>query len=222
MMSDNSSDGLYTFDASDIDNMPQRVRANFINSLSGFKSANLIGSKDLAGNDNLAIVSSVFHIGAHPPLLGMIMRPHTVVRDTLQNIKDTGVYTINHVPTTCVEKAHQTSARYAADESEFDKVGLDVFRSEQLDAPYVKQSNIVLGMQVQDIQLLPINKTELVIGQVVEVIMQDNYMLEDGYVDLERAESALVSGLDSYHESTRLARYSYAKSNGLLHKIAPK
>ena len=79
------------FNASDIANMEQRYRANFINALSGFKSANLIGTISKSGQHNLAIVSSVFHIGAHPPLMGMIMRPHTVPRDTLQNIKDTGV-----------------------------------------------------------------------------------------------------------------------------------
>ncbi|MFT7259781.1 MAG: hypothetical protein ACI9MS_001643, partial [Glaciecola sp.] len=99
------------FNASDIDNMAQRVRANFINSLSGFKSGNLIGTRSAGdkigtkGIDNLAVVSSVFHIGAHPPLLGMIMRPHTVRRDTLQNIKDTGEYTINHICSAIVEKA---------------------------------------------------------------------------------------------------------------------
>jgi flavin reductase (DIM6/NTAB) family NADH-FMN oxidoreductase RutF len=105
--------------------LPSRVRANFINSLSGFKSANLVGTRSSSGVNNLATVSSVFHVGAHPPLLGMLMRPHTVVRDTLQNIKDTGVYTINHVHYSFADKAHQCSARYLSEQSEFDAVGLN-------------------------------------------------------------------------------------------------
>ncbi|MFQ3206215.1 MAG: flavin reductase (DIM6/NTAB) family NADH-FMN oxidoreductase RutF [Glaciecola sp.] len=207
------------FNASDIDNMAQRVRANFINSLSGFKSGNLIGtrsasSKDgIKGIDNLAVVSSVFHIGAHPPLLGMIMRPHTVRRDTLQNIKDTGEYTINHICSTIVEKAHWTSANYDPQLSEFAEIGLTPQTTDQVKAPYVLESRIKLGMQVQDIQVLAINQTELVIGQVVEVIIEPQWLSEDGYVDIEAADSVAISCLDSYHSTHRIARLGYAKAN---------
>nr|WP_297348862.1 flavin reductase [uncultured Glaciecola sp.] len=207
------------FNASDIDNMAQRVRANFINSLSGFKSGNLIGTRSASskdgtkGIDNLAVVSSVFHIGAHPPLLGMIMRPHTVRRDTLQNIKDTGEYTINHICSTIVEKAHWTSANYDQQLSEFAEIGLTPQTTDQVKAPYVLESRIKLGMQVQDIQVLAINQTELVIGQVVEVIIEPQWLSEDGYVDIEAADSVAISCLDSYHSTHRIARLGYAKAN---------
>ncbi|WP_412972153.1 flavin reductase family protein [Glaciecola sp. MF2-115] len=214
------------FNASDIEQMPERFRANFINSLSGFKSGNLIGTrspKSKAGEtgiDNLAVVSSVFHVGAHPPLLGMIMRPHSVPRDTLQNIKDTGEYTINHICASIIEMAHQTSARYDSELSEFEQIGLTPQRTEQVNAPYVLEAHIKLGMQVQDIQLLAINQTELVIGQVVEVIIEPRWVGNDGYVDIEGAESIAVSGLDSYHSTNRLARFGYAKTNEKLTNIA--
>ncbi len=207
------------FTASDIDNMAKRVRANFINSLSGFKSGNLIGTRsasDKEGNkgiDNLAVVSSVFHIGAHPPLLGMIMRPHTVRRDTLLNIKDTGEYTINHICSAIVEKAHWTSANYDPQVSEFAEIGLTPQTTDQVKAPYVLESRIKLGMQVQDIQVLAINQTELVIGQVVEVIVEPQWVSEDGYVDIEAADSVAVSCLDSYHSTHRIARLGYAKTD---------
>jgi len=201
------------YNASDIENMPQRVRANFINSLSGFKSANLIGTRCPKGIDNLAVVSSVFHIGAHPPLLGMIMRPHSVPRDTLQNIKDTGEYTINHICTSIVEKAHQASARYDSELSEFEEIGLTPQTTDQVKAPYVLESYVKLGMQVQDIQLLAINQTELVIGHVVEVIVEPQWVHEDGYVDIEAAQSLAISALDSYHSTHRVARFDYAKPN---------
>jgi flavin reductase (DIM6/NTAB) family NADH-FMN oxidoreductase RutF len=195
------------------------VRANFINSLSGFKSANLIGTRSLDGVDNLAVISSVFHVGANPPLLGMIMRPHTVVRDTLQNIKDTGHYTINHICQSIVDSAHQCSARYDAQVSEFEQVGLSPQTTNQLKAPYVLESNIKLGMQVQDIQLLTINNTELVIGRIVEVIIEPKWISDDGFVDIEAADSVAVSGLDSYHATQRIARLSYATVGKSLSSI---
>ena len=104
--------------------LENRYRAHLINSLSGFKSANLIGTQDSNGQTNLAIVSSVFHLGAHPPLVGMIIRPHSVPRHTLENLLATKQYTINHVNKDIYNKAHQTSARYEKDKPEFDATGL--------------------------------------------------------------------------------------------------
>jgi flavin reductase (DIM6/NTAB) family NADH-FMN oxidoreductase RutF len=208
------------FNACDIDKMDTRYRANFINALSGFKSANLIGSINKSGQHNLAIVSSVFHIGAHPPLMGMIMRPHTVPRDTLQNIKDTGVYTINHVNVNHVAQAHHTSARFDEGVSEFEQVGLTPWFSPTHRAPFVAESNIKIALAVQDIQLLALNQTELVIGQVVEVIVDETAIAVDGYIDIEQLNSAAISGLDSYHATSRIARYGYAKPDEPLKIIS--
>lgn len=52
--------------------LERRYRAQLINSLSGFKSANLIGTQDALGRTNLAIISSVFHLGADPALVGLL------------------------------------------------------------------------------------------------------------------------------------------------------
>lgn len=199
--------------------LPQRTRANFINSLSGFKSANLIGTQSVKGVNNLSMVSSVFHMGAHPPLMGMLIRPHTVKRDTLQNIKDTGVYTINHVHTSFAAKAHQCSANYPSEESEFEAVGLTPKLSSLVKAPFVVESIIRIALKVEQITVIELNQTELVIGAVVEVELDDDIMFEDGYLDLERAQSVAVSCLDSYHTTARIDRYGYAKPNKTLPSI---
>ena len=108
------------FSREDIDAMDSRYRAHFINSLSGVKSANLLGTRSELGEENLAIISSVFHLGANPPLMGMIMRPHSVARHSLENILETGVYTLNHIADSFFAQAHQTSAKYPKEQSEFE------------------------------------------------------------------------------------------------------
>ena len=55
--------------------LPQRERAALVNSLTGFKPANLVGTADASGHCNLAIMSSVVHLGSHPPLLALVVRP---------------------------------------------------------------------------------------------------------------------------------------------------
>lgn len=211
-----NSTASYTLDT--IMHMPKRTRTNFINSLSGIKSANLIGTTSSDGIDNLALISSVFHVGANPPLIGMLMRPHTVVRDTLTNIKRTGVYTINHVHQNIVEQAHQCSARYAPEQSEFSETGLTPLPSLVVDAPYVAESHIRIAVELAQITVIELNQTELVIGKIVEVICDEATISDDGYLDIEKSDSVGVSGLDSYHSLNHITRYEYAKPDQTLRK----
>ena len=81
-----------------IEQMDRIQKIKFINSVSGIKPANLIGSISDTGQSNLAIFSSVFHLGSDPALLGFITRPTgEVARHTHENILENKQYTINHV-----------------------------------------------------------------------------------------------------------------------------
>ena len=85
-------------------------RANFINSLTGFKSASLIGTINAQGVPNLGLFSSMVHIGSDPALIGYINRPLAAAPHTLANIKAGGLYTVNHIQASFLSQAHQTSA----------------------------------------------------------------------------------------------------------------
>ncbi|MBQ4833387.1 flavin reductase [Pseudoalteromonas sp. MMG010] len=199
------------FNTESISKLEKKYRTHLINSLSGFKSANLIGTQDLFGNTNLAIVSSVFHLGAHPPLVGMIIRPHSSPRHTLENIIETGFYTINQVNGDIYKQAHQTSARYDKFESEFDNTGLTKQYLGGLNAPYVKQSRLKYGVKLVENQCLSVNDTQLVIGLIVEIHVDDKAIDDDGFVNLQAIDTVALSGLDCYHSTEKLARLPYAK-----------
>ena len=202
-----------------INALDDRYKALFITSLSGYKSANLIATSDNDKRTNLAIFSSVFHLGSQPPLLGMIVRPHSVPRHTLENILQTGHYTINHVNKSIYQQAHQSSARYDKDTSEFDAVGLTEQWIEDFSAPFVKQSRIQLGMELREHHALTINNTELIIGEIVYINVKDDVVNEDGYVAIEHANSLAISSLDTYHETALLSHLSYAKPDQVVKKI---
>ena len=199
--------------------METRRRAAFINSLSGFKSASLIGTVDADGNTNLAIFSSVIHIGSDPALIGFINRPDTTSRHTLENILQINCFTINHINKTIYRKAHQTSARYPKDISEFDATGLTPEFSNLIKAPYVKESNIKYGVEFAEKHDLKINGTILIIGKVIEVIMPEDCLLSNGAIDIEKAETVAIAGLDSYHITQQLSRLTYAKPDRLPEDI---
>ncbi|MBE0366016.1 hypothetical protein PULV_b0741 [Pseudoalteromonas ulvae UL12] len=192
--------------------LDSRYRAMLVNSLSGFKSANLLGTCNLDGHTNLAIISSVFHLGADPALVGFIMRPHTVQRDSLENILATGVYTLNHVNADIWQQSHQTSARYDANQSEFDEVGLTAHYLNECNAPFVKQSRIKYSVELQSSQEL-VNGTQLVIGEIIDIHVNEELIKPDGYIDIEAAQTVAISGLDGYHTTKQLGRLCYAKPN---------
>ncbi len=191
--------------------MQQRYRAMFINSLSGFKSANLVGTVNSDGVENLAIVSSVFHIGADPALMGMITRPRTVRRDTVENIKSSGFYTFNHVSSEMVHAAHQCSASYAENINEFTETGLTASYEAGFPAPFVAQSRLRVGLQLEEIQLLEVNQTELIIGKVVLIQTDQDAIEPDGSIDIEKLDTVAISGLDRYHNTQKITRLTYAK-----------
>jgi flavin reductase (DIM6/NTAB) family NADH-FMN oxidoreductase RutF len=186
-------------------------RTNFVNSLSGFKSANLIGTISLDGQTNLAIFNSVIHVGANPSALGFLMRPVSVERHTYNNIKQTGHFTINHINKEIFKQAHQTSASYEKDISEFDACGLTPEYTETIKAPYVKESKIKIGLKFLEEQEIKSNGTIFIVGEIVEIILPDNVTAKDGFIDIEKAGTIAISGLDSYHETKKISRLSYAK-----------
>ena len=210
---------MANFNREDIAIMQKRFRTNLINSLSGFKSINLIGTLSKTGNPNLAIFSSVIHIGANPPLMGFIVRPASVPRNTYANILDTGHFTLNHITEDFFKKAHQTSAKYEADISEFDQVGLHEVYKKGFPAPFVQESPIQIGLKYREHIEIQANQTLLIIGEVQELFFDKEILKDDGYLDIEKAGSITCSGLDSYHTTQQLARLSYARPHNAITEL---
>jgi flavin reductase (DIM6/NTAB) family NADH-FMN oxidoreductase RutF len=195
-----------------LDNIPSRKRANLINSATGYKPANLIGTVSAAGETNLAIFSSLVHLGANPPLIGFIQRPvGEVPRHTYENIKATGVYTINHIHRSFVKKAHFTSAKFERGVSEFAACELNEEYIENFKAPFVAESKVKLGVRFIDEMPIRQNGTILVIGEIEHVILPENAILEGGNIDLNSVEDVAISGLDTYHEVAEIKSFPYAK-----------
>ncbi len=201
---------------SDIDAMDRRRRANLINSAGGFKPVNLIGTASESGGSNLAVFNSVVHVGANPPLMGIIVRPAgDVPRHTLENIRSTGVFTINHVHESFVANAHFTSAKFARGESEFEKCGLKEQYVEGFGAPFVAESEIKLGLKLVDEIPIAVNRTILLIGEVLHLFHPENALRPDGSLDLNLVKDVCVSGLVTYHRVEQIAAFPYAKPDGL-------
>ena len=199
------------FNEEEIENLEKIYRVNLINSCSGYKAANLIGTVS-EKNNNLAIFSSLVHLGSNPPLLGFFLRPTEIVpRHTYLNIKENQYYTINSVEKEFAEKAHHTSAKYDKSISEFEIVDLEPEFLNKFPSPYVKSSSIKIGMKFVEELKISYNKSRLIVGKIVELHVNDDMIDKDGFLNLYKAEVATISGCDGYSYPKKNSRKGYQK-----------
>ena len=213
---------LHIYRSEDFAQMDKRYRTQLVNSMPGIKALNLVGTRGEDGAENLAVFNSIFHVGANPPYLGMVIRPDSVDRHTWQNIQAKGSYTLNAVGADFYRKAHQTSARYDNQTSEFDAVGLNPEYRDGVIAPFVAESAIKIGLELQEFQRVECNGTLIVIGKVVYVEINQALITEDGSVDLVKAQSVGSIGLDGYVDLGWIDRLSYAKPDREPTTLLPK
>lgn len=199
----------------EITELDRIYRLNLINSITGIKPANLIGTISAQGKTNLAIFSSVVHLGSDPAIIGMILRPAgDVRRHTYENIIETGIYTINHVTPAIIERAHYTSAKFPRDISEFDACGLTEEYLDGFAAPFVQESFIKIGLTFEEEIPIERNGTSLIIGSIQVASVPDEAN-SDGHLDLERSSTVGISGLNSYYTVQKKAQFPYARPEEL-------
>jgi len=196
---------------SSIDNLEKIYRINLINSASGYKSANLIGSRSDSGIANLAVFSSIIHMGSNPPLLGFILRPTKVARNTYANIKQNSFYTINHIAQDFAQQAHHTSAKYEEEISEFDVTGLTEEHLNSFHAPFVEESPVKMAMRFVEEHQIRSNGTLLVIGEICDLYVKEELLEEDGFVNLSKGKIVSINGLDGYSLPSDPKRYGYQR-----------
>jgi len=205
------------FTLTDILAWEQKYRIRFINSISGYRAAHLIGTKNSSGQTNLAIFNSIVHIGAAPPLIGFVMRPVTVERHTYANIVETGYYTINHVHKSFVKNAHFTSASFSKEQSEFDTCNLTEHYANDFPAPFVQESRIKFGLSLKEDILIKENGTRLIVGQIEHILINDEIVETDGQLDLEKAHDVCVTGLNQYSSVSKFKKFGAAYVENVPH-----
>ena len=207
-----------TYSEESLKTLNKIYRLNLINSITGYKPANLIGTKSKNGVTNLAIFSSVIHLGSNPALIGIVTRPNTVPRHTYKNIIDTKYFTINHISKENIKKAHYTSAKFKDEESEFEKCSLEEMYIDNFYAPFVKESKVKIGLKLVEEITINSNNTILIVGRVTKIKTRNELIEEDGSLKFEELDTVCISGLDSYYSTKKIAKYPYAKRNELLKK----
>ncbi|MEE9415730.1 MAG: flavin reductase family protein [Acidimicrobiales bacterium] len=136
-----------------------------------------IGTVDEEGVSNLAPFSFFNVVAGHPPTV--VFAPASVGRkDTLDNVKATGEFTVNVVTIEVVEAMNASAATVAAEVDEFELSGVTAVASDCIAAPMVAESKANFECVVT--HLLPIGQGRLgghlVVGEAVMVHVADQLL----------------------------------------------
>lgn len=187
-------------------------KINIINSVTGVKSANLVGSISKNGITNVAIFSSVFHLGSNPALLGFIIRPaNNFRRDTYKNIISTNYFTINNIHVDFVANAHATSAHFNENISEFKSCNLKEEYLEGFLAPFVSESNLKIGLKLIEEIDIKSNHSKIIIGSIEHLFYPNEIEAENGNLNLEKLKDVGIGGLDTYYKLEKICKLPYAR-----------
>ena len=205
------------FDKKDIQDLEKVNRINLVNSITGIKTALLVATKNSENVTNLAIFSSIVHISSNPPLLGFFIRNNKKIRrDTLENIIENNVYSFNHINSSILKRAHLTSIKFDKTTSEFDVCKFTEEYIKGFFAPFVKESNVKIGMSLREVVEMECADSKLIIGKIDHILFDKDYLENDFSLNLEKTASISVCGLNHYYENNKNISLPYARSKNIL------
>ncbi|MEC7256769.1 MAG: flavin reductase family protein [Pseudomonadota bacterium] len=172
-----------------------------------------ISSRDSAGNNNLAPYSFFNAIAYVPP---QVMFSSTATKDdredskdSVSNIRDSGVFCVNIVEYAMRDAMNATSAMLGKEVNEFEHAGIEMAECSTIDCGRVAMAPASLECKLTQIVELPGKNNRLVLGEVTGIHIRDNCLV-DGRFDVT-----------SFQPLTRLGYRDYSKIDSLFELDRP-
>jgi flavin reductase (DIM6/NTAB) family NADH-FMN oxidoreductase RutF len=147
-----------------------------------------------AAGDNLAPYSFFNAIAYVPP---QVMFSSTGAKDSLRNIRETGVFAVNIVEYAMREKMNLTSGSYPPGTDEFDLAGIKKAACRTINCPHVAGAPAVLECRLTEIVTLKGEANFLTLGEVTGVHLRDDCLVE-GQFDVTRFNPVARLGYRDY------------------------
>jgi flavin reductase (DIM6/NTAB) family NADH-FMN oxidoreductase RutF len=146
----------------------------------------LVSTVDADGARNAAPYS-FFNVMSHePPLivLGIDKRPPGAPKDTVANIRATGVFVVNLVDTRIAEAMNVCAIDFDPGTDEIDAAGLTAVAAQKVVAPRIAEAPVALECTLRDELRYPGGRS-IVVGEVVAFHVRDGIVDARFHVDAE-------------------------------------
>lgn len=150
-----------------------------------------VGSRSKSGINNLAPFSFYNCFSSKPPIIGFSTIPRADGRrkDTLQNILDTRVFTLNAASHALVKQMSKSAATLEPDEDEFVYAGLTAAQAPNVDAPYVKEALLVFECTLHEVISFgnEPGSGNLILGEIRHILIDDG-IYQNGRIDIDKLD----------------------------------
>ncbi len=156
------------------------------------------------GIDNLAPYSQFTNLTFDPPyvMVSVNRNPNGEKKDTAKNIETTGEFVYNIVPYALRHAMNISATPFPPEVDEFEKAGLTKAPCSLVKPCRVAESPINLECKFVQTIVLPGNSNsgtvDIIIGKVVGVHIDDQVILPDGKIDMEKIKPLARMGYSDY------------------------
>jgi flavin reductase (DIM6/NTAB) family NADH-FMN oxidoreductase RutF len=151
-----------------------------------------ISSVDESGNENLAPFSQCGILTFDPPMVMFAANhyPTGQRKDSAVNSEKTGWFVWNMATEALKEAVNISAMIVPSDQSEFELAGLEKVKADLSDVPMVKDSPCHLECRYVSTTVVKgkseLGTVDLIIGEVIRVHINDDYIKPDGCVDIQK------------------------------------
>lgn len=158
-----------------------RERYQLLTSLVAPRPVAWVSTRSAAGQPNLAPFSYFSAVSATPFLVSVsIGSRRGAPKDSLRNIRETGVFCVNVATEALLREMNETSGEYGPEVNEFERAGVEMAWAESVEAPYVAACPAVLECRLFKEVELEGSPNTLLIGEVLRVRLADEVPLIPG------------------------------------------
>ncbi|MBT4701833.1 MAG: flavin reductase family protein [Rhodospirillaceae bacterium] len=157
------------------------------------------------GTPNLAPYSFFNAVGFAPPMVifsSGTRRPDHSDKDSALNVEETGAFVVNMVSYDLRDQMTLSAEEVDPDVDEFDLAGLEMGQAKTVNAPLVVASPAHLECKYMQTVKLESTKpgvfSKVVFGEVVGVQINDDYLTDQGRVDVEKMRPVARLGYMDY------------------------
>ncbi len=172
-----------------------------------------VGTRSLGGVDNLAPFSFFMGVSSKPPAVAISVARagRDRLKDTGQNILDTGVFTVSIPSAGQLEQVAATAAQFPGGVSEFSQVSLTPCAGTQVNAPYPKEAGV--SLECRCIHTHDLGTTHLIVGEILVFHLQDHLV--------RNTDGRMLVDAGALDPLSRLGGIDYATLGPRLQAVVP-
>ncbi len=165
----------------------------------------MVSCCDDKGNNNIITVAWAGTVCTNPPMVSVSIRPERYSYDIIKNSKE---FVINLTTEKIVKATDYCGVRSGRDLDKFKEMNLTPEKGTQVSAPMIKESPVNIECRLREI--IPLGSHDMFLADVVAVNVSNEFFLENGKFELNKAKPVVYSHGEYYGIGDLLGTFGYS------------